>query len=139
MAENHDREVANIHAEPPPGDDTDRELPAAHPERRGLLDGLAELAGRLGSQLAPIEPPPAFVAGLKQQHTAMAARARAVAQRKRREKRQAAIAAGAGGAVYLLGIAALAVRAGLSVAGLVAAVLRRRRLGSRDDTVTEAR
>lgn len=121
------------------GGDADEELLAANPERRGALAGLFALAGRVRSALAPVEPPPDFVADLKRQLVANADRARAVTRRERAVQRRAlVVAAGAGGAVYLLGLVALALRAGLSLAGLLAAVIRRRRGDSTQSTTADA-
>jgi hypothetical protein len=109
------------------GGDPGDELLAANPERRGALAGLFALAGRVRAALAPVEPPPDFVADLKRQLVANADRARAVTRRERTEQRRAlVVAAGAGGAVYALGLVALALRAGLSLAALLAALIRRR-------------
>jgi hypothetical protein len=131
MADQPEPERASQSPESRQGDSNTAEpgeaAPAAPSERRGLPASLFEIAGRLRSNLAPIEPPPAFVADLKRQLIANAGHARDVAQRKRKEKRQAVIAIGAGGAVYVLGLVAVALRAGLALAGLVATLARRRR------------
>jgi hypothetical protein len=121
------------------GGDAGEELLAANPEGRGALAGLFALAGRVRAALAPVEPPPDFVADLKRQLVADADRARAVTRRERTVQRRAlVVAAGAGGAVYVLGLAALAVRASLSLAGFLAAVIRRRGGGPPQSTTAGA-
>jgi hypothetical protein len=114
------------------GADEKEALLAVNPEGQGVLAGLFALAGRVRGALRPVDPAPGFVADLKQQLVANAERARDFARRERTVQRRAlAVAAGAGGVVYVLGLAALALRAGLSLAAVVVAVMdRRRRSGS---------
>jgi hypothetical protein len=122
------------------GADQGEALLAAHPEGQGALAGLFALAGGVRAALAPVEPAPDFVAGLKEQLVANAERARAFTRRERTEQRRAVVvAAGAGGLVYVLGLAALALRAGLALAGVVAALVgRRRRSGAAQSSAGDA-
>jgi hypothetical protein len=104
------------------GSDSREDLLAAQPERRGLLDGLFDLAGRVRNALAPVEPPPDFVADLKRQLLENAERARAVTRRERTARRAMVLAAGAGGTIYLLGLLAIIARSVLSVVALISAL-----------------
>ena len=136
MARDKIVELLSEHAEAlQAGGDAGEELLAANPERQGMLAGLFAVAARVRAALAPVEPPPDFVTDLKRQLMANADRARAVTRRERTVQRRAlVVAAGAGGAVYVLGLVALAVRSGLSLAGLLAAVIKRRRRGRTQST-----
>ena len=97
---------------------------------------LLNIARRLRATLAPVAPPPAFVADLKSRLLANAQNARDVAQRQREERRRAlVVAAGAGGVVYLLGLAAMGVRTGLSLLGLALIMLGWRRDKARERTM----
>ncbi len=111
------------------GSDSREALLDVHPKRRGRLAGLFDLAGRVRNALAaPVEPPPDFVADLKRQLLENAEHARAVTRRERVVRRRAvALAAGAGGTIYLLGLAAIILRAGLSLVALVSALVGRHR------------
>lgn len=89
--------------------------PAAPVERHGALASLLNLARRLRSTFAPLEPPPTFVADLKSQLLASAERLRAAAQRRRERKQKAIVAAvGVGSLVYVMGLTVMGVRLLLS-------------------------
>jgi hypothetical protein len=131
------REALNKHAESLlAGSDSREALLEVHPRRRGRLAGLFDLAGRVRNALAaPVEPPPDFVADLKRQLMENAAYARAVTRHERTVRRRAvALAAGAGGTIYLLGLVTIVVRSALSVVALISALAGRgRRKQARGD------
>ena len=129
MGKKEDVDILSMHADSlQAGADEGADLLAAHPDPHGALTGLFALAGRVRGALAPVEPAPDFVADLKRQLLQNAERARAFTRRERTERRRTVVVAAiAGGLVYVLGLAALALRAGLSLAGLITALLSRRR------------
>ena len=109
------------------GSDSREALLDVHPKRRGPLAGLFDLAGRVRNALAPVEPPPDFVADLKRQLLENADRARAVTRRERNARRAVVVAAGAGGTIYLLGLLAIIARSVISVVALISALTGRGR------------
>ena len=82
------------------------------PDERGRLDGLLLLARRLAGSLAPVEARPGFVQELKAQ---LAAEHAALASSHQQSgQRRLAWMAGAGGLLYLVGLAFISFKAGLA-------------------------
>ena len=112
MAENVVVDLPDEKAEPLKRGEAVGDNPPVEPvERPGPVAGLLNLARRLKSTFAPLDPPPDFVAGLKRELLANAERVRAAARRRQERKQKAIVAAvGVGGFVYVMGLTAMGVR-----------------------------
>ena len=119
-------ELLNAHAEGlKDGVDLTDELIAKKPaEDQRALVTLLGLARRVQAALAPVEPRPAFVSGLRAQLRGDARAARPVIEQHRETRRRwIELAAGLAGILYLAGLLMVSWRLSLTMLGLIAGFL----------------
>lgn len=119
-------ELLNAHAEGlKDGVDLTDELIAKKPaeDQRALIT-LLGLARQVQAALAPVEPRPAFVSGLRAQLRGDARAARPVTKQHRETRRRwIELAAGLAGILYLAGLLMVSWRLSLTMLGLIAGLL----------------
>lgn len=115
-------ELLNVHAEGlKDGVDLTEELIAKKPaEDQRALTALLGLARRVQAALAPVEPRPAFVSGLRLQLRDDARAPRPVTGQRRR---WIELAAGLAGILYLAGLLMVSWRLSVAILGLIAGLL----------------